>query len=207
MKNAPWPNDDNDDNDDGMMMEDESHNNNGDDSSSHGSFIGNHEHAVATKRAQEEAAEKQTLLAQSKRRAVTGLRVAVLVVLVLTTALVSLGVYWYTSADQEADFESEFLGLADRLQDSFVTTMEHQLGAVDYLSTTITSFALQNGNSAFPNVTLPDFEIRGANARVVADSTFFRWMPCKWLLVWGGVVNIYTVLLMCWLVGWLDGQW
>ena len=70
--------------------------------------------------------------------------------------------------------------LADRLVDSVVTTAQHKLSAIDAFSTSITSHALSSG-SAFPNVTLPNIEIQGANARVVADATFFRWTPCKLL--------------------------
>ena len=128
------------------------------------------------RRRDQETEEKRKILAKNESRVLNGLRVAVILVLLITTAVVSVGVYQYTSKDQKEDFKSEFLGFADRIMDSFHTTVEHKLGAIDSFSVSITSFALHSGSN-FPNVTIPDFEIRGASARVVADSTFIRWMP------------------------------
>lgn len=172
---ASWDTDQGDDDDDDDSVRNDDAVGSEVDDSEHLGSEAHRERALESKRraAQE---EKRKILAKHQTRVVTCLRFAVLLVLFVTTAVVSTGVYLYTSGDQTDDFESEFLGYADRIMDSFHTTVEHKLGAIDTLSVAYTSHALNSGSN-FPNVTLPDFEIRGASARVVADSTFFRWMP------------------------------
>ena len=50
------------------------------------------------------------------------------------------------------------------------------MGAINTLATAITSFA-NYANLTFPNVTLPDFEVRGSDVRVLADAVVLHWMP------------------------------
>jgi hypothetical protein len=50
------------------------------------------------------------------------------------------------------------------------------LAGVDAGSVVITSYALDTGSN-FPYVTVPDWELRGANARVITKSNTFFWFP------------------------------
>jgi class 3 adenylate cyclase len=119
--------------------------------------------------------ERKTL-ASKENRAVFWVRGAVFLVLLGTAALVSTIVCMYTKNDQVQDFESAFEGHATRIQESFYDTIERKLEAVDALSVTITSYAKSTG-ATFPNVTLPDFEIRCSNSRVLSDTSVINYQP------------------------------
>jgi class 3 adenylate cyclase len=119
--------------------------------------------------------ERKTL-ASKENAAVFWVRGAVFLVLLGTAALVSSIVYLYTSNDQTQDFESAFEAHATKILESFYETVERKLEAVDSLSVTITSYAKSTG-ATFPNVTLPDFEIRASNSRVLSDTAVFNYQP------------------------------
>jgi class 3 adenylate cyclase len=119
--------------------------------------------------------ERKTL-ASKENTAVFWVRCAVFLVLLGTAALVSTIVCLYTKNDQVQDFESAFEAHATRIQESFYETIERKLEAVDALSVTITSYAKSTG-ATFPNVTLPDFEIRCSNSRVLSDTSVINYQP------------------------------
>ena len=126
-------------------------------------------------RAQAALTEKQTL-ARKETRVVGRLRIYFLLFLVITAGLVAWGTFSYTRNVEVEDFESRFESIAGSVSESFHNAVEHKLGALDAMSVTITSHALQSGES-FPMVTLPDFETRGSNTRILADGVYIFWLP------------------------------
>lgn len=112
--------------------------------------------------------ERRTLAAK-ENKAVSRQRIIVFLVLLLMATLVVTGVYRYTKNDQWMEFEKGYRGSARKVVESFQTTIARKLEAVDALSVAFTSHAQSTGSS-FPNVTLPDFEIRGSNTRILAES-------------------------------------
>jgi hypothetical protein len=78
--------------------------------------------------------------------------------------------------DQQSNFETDFDANAAKLLESFHSSVERKREAVDAFSVTITSHALHSG-STWPNVTLPDFAVRSANIRILADNVLLNFHP------------------------------
>jgi len=132
--------------------------------------------------------EESMAMARKETRAIVVLRIAVMLVLLVATALVSSGIYWYTRKEEVGNFTTSFQGSAKQVVESFVDAVERQLGAAASLSTSITSYAAlqqqlqqQQENSTtstgFPFVTLPDFEMLGSHFRFLSGSHAVHWMP------------------------------
>jgi hypothetical protein len=101
----------------------------------------------------------------------------VLLLLVFTSTLTSVGVYIiYTSNDETQTFESEYQANAQRIVESFHDAVERRLGAISKMDTAMTSCSLAT-EQTFPSLTIPNFEIRGSDLRVQADSASAMWMP------------------------------
>ena len=115
-------------------------------------------------------------LARKETRVVNILRVAVLVVLVSTAALVSAVVYQYTKNEEHENFVTNFEQSAAQVVESFHGVVERNMAAIATLSTTITSYA-KNTNSSFPFVTVPDFELLGADLRITSSSHLIYYCP------------------------------
>jgi hypothetical protein len=128
------------------------------------------------KRANKECETDYKTLARNETKVVNVLRVLVLVLLFVTAMLTSVGVYFYTSNDEKQEFESAFQANAQRIVESFHGAVERRLGAINSMATSITSYSLDT-KQTFPLVTIPNFEIRGSDIRVQADSTSILWMP------------------------------
>jgi len=120
--------------------------------------------------------ERSSVLAQRETRVVRALRFAVLALLLITTTLVGVGVYFYTRNEEHDNFETQFDDSAFKVVEAFSQIVEGTLGAIDTMSASITSCARQE-NRTFPFVTVPDFEVRGANLRVQAGAAVVHWMP------------------------------
>mmetsp|Transcript_12076 Transcript_12076/g.23087 ORF Transcript_12076/g.23087 Transcript_12076/m.23087 type:complete len:851 (-) Transcript_12076:163-2715(-) len=134
-----------------------------------------HEPTQPSHRAQAAMNERKQL-AQRETRLVGRLRLYLLVFLAITAALCGWATYKYTRAVEVDEFESRFASIADSVSDSFHNAVERKLGALDALSVSVTSYAKQSGET-FPTVTLPDFETRGANTRILADGVYVFWLP------------------------------
>ena len=122
------------------------------------------------------ADEERKTLAKNETRAVSVLRIFVLLVLFVTAILVSLAVFFYTRDVQEDEFKARFESIADSVMNSFHDAVERKLGAMDAISASLTSSALSSGDQ-FPFVTFPDFDVRASTARVQADAIYIMWMP------------------------------
>jgi hypothetical protein len=113
-------------------------------------------------------------LGAKETRAILFLRFFAFLTLFLTALLVCLGVYFYTKRDEEEDFENVYEASAERVIQSFHESVAHSLAGVDAASVAITSYAL-NMEANFPNVTVPNWELRGANTRVITKSFAHHW--------------------------------
>lgn len=59
---------------------------------------------------------------------------------------------------------------------SFHVAVASKLSAIDALGVQFTSYAIATG-ATFPNVTLPNFAVRGSNSRILADGCLIDWLP------------------------------
>lgn len=119
-------------------------------------------------------------LARRETRRISILRMAVMSALLLTTIIVSVGVFLYTRNEQQDNFHSVFEESASQVIDSFHGLVEKNLAAVASLSTDFTSYALlqkQTTNITFPFVTLPDFAQRGSHFRAQSGAFVLHWTP------------------------------
>ncbi|CAB9507949.1 respiration control sensor protein ArcB [Seminavis robusta] len=115
-------------------------------------------------------------LARRQTRAIHGLRLCFLSLLLVTGAVVAASVFLYTRNAQEATFSTLFEDAALEIMDKFHGTVEKNLQASTTLSSYITSYAVQH-NLSFPYVTVPDFELFGSHLRSVSGSHIVHWMP------------------------------
>lgn len=115
-------------------------------------------------------------LAKPETRVVSALRIIVMILLIATTVLVSVSVYLYASSQEANRFVADYEESAERVITSFLNVVERSLGAIGTLSTSITSYARHTGQS-FPNVTMPDFAVHGANLRLLSATHVVHWMP------------------------------
>jgi hypothetical protein len=128
------------------------------------------------KRANKECETDYKTLAKRETKAVSVLRVLVLVLLFVTATLTSVGVYFHVSNEETQMFESGYHANAQRIVESFHDAVERRMGAVNSMATAITSHSLAT-KQTFPFVTIPNFEIRGSDLRVQADSSGIAWLP------------------------------
>jgi len=125
---------------------------------------------------QEQAAiEEEEYLAQGERK-VMYLRIIFVVTFVLTSILCITKVYSNQLDFENKNAKASFKTNADKIQGAFYDSFERYLLACDSLSTTITSRAMRDKMS-FPNITIADFSILGANTRVLSRSPFLFWLP------------------------------
>ena len=99
-----------------------------------------------------------------------------MLILVTMASLLIAGTFYFTKNNEKENFEDEFHALADQIIDSFHNSASNQLAAMDALSVSYTSYALASGNS-FPNITLPHYEIRGANTRIISHGFISHFFP------------------------------
>ncbi|CAB9515748.1 Receptor-type guanylate cyclase gcy [Seminavis robusta] len=125
------------------------------------------------KRLQENAAQT---LAAKENRAVLMLRILVMTLLAVATAVVLAGVYTFSSQAEEKGFEDGFAIHAAQLTNTFGSIIESKLVAIGTFSNAITSYAMAT-ESEFPFVTLPDFAVRGSDVRLLADAINLIWCP------------------------------
>jgi hypothetical protein len=95
----------------------------------------------------------------------------------LVTAIgVSVATFYYSRSVEEENFESEFDSVSSVTLRSFADAVESKLSAMDSVSSGITSHALRTGET-FPNVTVPDWEVKGATLRTQTDGIYLFWLP------------------------------
>lgn len=120
--------------------------------------------------------ELSRTLAKKETKAIAFLRVAVILVLIVTAILWAYGAYHYTRNNEKKSFTSHFKESANQVVRAFHESMENNIGAVAAMSSTITSFAMKT-NATFPFVTVPDFEALGSHLRVQSGSHIVHYAP------------------------------
>jgi hypothetical protein len=126
---------------------------------------------------QEEAAmNERNTLGKAESRAIWYLRLLVIVIFVGLAVGTAVTTYLYVTSNEKDQFQSEFDVYADKVIASFNSAIQRKRAAVDSLSVAITSHAISSG-STFPNVTLPHFEYRGSNTRIIGDTVVAMYLP------------------------------
>jgi hypothetical protein len=125
---------------------------------------------------QRHAQEERATLGKNETQAILCLRGLVLLALILIAVGCSVAVYFVALEGQKEEYAEEFGNFVHEVIEAFHGQLERKLDATDTLSTDITSYALATG-SEFPFVTVPDFEFKGANARIAGDSVMTYYMP------------------------------
>ena len=124
----------------------------------------------------EQLDDERKTLARKEDKAGRYLRWVVLVLLLTTATVVSTGCLLFMKAAQNAAFLDEYDMFATKILKSFQQTVFLKVQAMEELSVTFTSYARGTG-ATFPNVTLPDFEIRGTNTLILADAEMITYSP------------------------------
>lgn len=115
-------------------------------------------------------------IAKEETKTVGKLRILVFAALFITGVSLSIGVFQYVRWDEQEDFEVQFDAHARKIIDSFNAQLSQKLGVMDGFSKSITTYALEN-NLLFPQVTLPNFEMRGMNVRQQVGALRVDWFP------------------------------
>jgi hypothetical protein len=102
------------------------------------------------------------ILAAKESRAVTRLRIGMVLVLVSTAIAVSATAFHLTSQNEQEKFTSFFNDQAKRIVDAFSITSSNRMATLESFALSITSHA-KYSNSTWPFVTMPDFERRGTS--------------------------------------------
>jgi hypothetical protein len=82
----------------------------------------------------------------------------------------------YKRNEEHRNFVTQFETSAFKVIESFHDLVEASLVTIDTMSISFTSFAIRE-NLTFPFVTLPDFELRGANVRIQTGASIVHYMP------------------------------
>jgi hypothetical protein len=125
---------------------------------------------------QKAAQQERSTLGVNETRAIFCLRLIVLLTLIMFGLSLSISVYFLGVELEVHEFEEQFGFYEDQVIERFNRQLERKLNSMDALSTDMTSYAKSSG-SEFPFVTVPDFEFRGANARISGDTVFTFYMP------------------------------
>lgn len=118
---------------------------------------------------EDDEAKTGAALAGRETKAVSYLRVVVIIVLFLTAVAVSVFIYHYTHQDQVDDFEQAAVAHSLKIIEAFHAAVDVKLGATNALGVAITAFA-RSQDQVLPFMTVPDFEVHGADSRILADA-------------------------------------
>lgn len=113
---------------------------------------------------------------RQETKALSLLRVMVIVVLVAACVLVSVSTFLCTRDKEEKDFESHCSEYASLVLNSFQDRVGLVLASLDSLAADISSAARTTG-SEWPAVTVPDFEVRGTKTRNLANILSLIFLP------------------------------
>lgn len=140
----------------------------------YGESISSSSEGVSSKKGENE--QQPDTFAQRETKALSLLRVMVIVVLVVACVLVSLSTFLHTRDKEEKDFESHYAEYASQILNSFQDQVGLQLTALDSLASDISSVA-RTTVSEWPAVTVPDFEVRGTKTRSLANVLSLMFLP------------------------------
>ena len=136
-----------------------------------------YENTTTNSKEKDDVKEHRNRIAAAETKRINFLRGAVLILLLSIAVLATIGVYRFTVQQEQQRFEIDFATNANTIIDSFHDAIERRLGAISFLSNSITSFALATPDMEFPFVTLPHFEVLGGDLRIQASALIIHWLP------------------------------
>lgn len=118
----------------------------------------------------------EKVLAHAETRQIFWIRLTLILILMVATALVSSAIFFRTRNAEVTEFETQFVDHAVKIIDAMEVHMQHTLGAVDNLGVLYTSYA-RTSESRWPYVTISEFEFRGASAKSLANTELVSFLP------------------------------
>jgi hypothetical protein len=122
------------------------------------------------------ADDDDELLAKKETRTIFCLRLAVVLVLVISIIGVAFAVYTFTKESEQESFENQFQNDATKVLEVIGSTLEKAMGAFDVLAVTLVSSA-QAMNQTWPFVTLPNFGVHVAKVLPLSKAIFIQFIP------------------------------
>jgi hypothetical protein len=110
------------------------------------------------------------------RTAQRGLRILVILVFLVGIVLVPYFVFQGTSDGETQNFETKYEGLALKVVTSVDDSLRKKFNAIDSINVAVTSYATRS-QAIWPQVTVPDFDIKVANILALANSLSIMLLP------------------------------
>ena len=120
--------------------------------------------------------ESKPVLARRETRAVTQLKVIVMVVLVLFAIGTATLTYVYIRNTETAQFQQGYQSSAHKVVEAIRKSLMRTLVSLDNLAVSTVSHA-RSTNQPWPTVTVPDFAIRAAKMMSLCDAVFVALLP------------------------------
>lgn len=117
---------------------------------------------------------KETL-SKKETESVFRLRVTVISVMLMAASAVTAIIFHITKSAATQDFIIQYDGVAQKVVGSFTTILK-EMGATSGLGVAATAYAVDS-KSAWPYVTLPDFQQRASNSRKLSQALFVSINP------------------------------
>jgi hypothetical protein len=105
--------------------------------------------------------EERNVLAKSETKNVNRLRAIVGIVLILSTLILALTIYFYVRNKEQTDFQQAYESDTDRLFDGIGMNLQTNLGAMQSFAALMIAIAKQT-NQTFPFFTMPEFALKAA---------------------------------------------
>ncbi|KAL7580174.1 hypothetical protein ACA910_012925 [Epithemia clementina (nom. ined.)] len=120
--------------------------------------------------------KKSEYIGQKESQGVFRAKMMVYLVLIVSCAAASTLTFLFTSDQEDSNFEGDFASFAEEIQRTSRDQLFPQFNTAESLSLAVSSYAKEQG-SLWPNVTLPDFELRTRKAREMSDSSLVMFVP------------------------------
>ncbi|KAL7569519.1 hypothetical protein ACA910_013893 [Epithemia clementina (nom. ined.)] len=121
---------------------------------------------------QSDSHNQPDMIAKRETQQIFLLRVLVFSVLFLSMVLVSVLTYYYTSTNEQTDFEEAFQDNAGKVLQALGASLDKAIAGVDAFVTSILSHA-RDTNQTWPFVTVPDFEARSTKFLALTKAMVF----------------------------------
>ena len=120
--------------------------------------------------------ETENPLAKRETRAVTRLKVIVMMVLLLCAVGTATLTYFYIHNSENAQFQQGYENSAHKLLEAIRKSLLRTLESLDNLAVATVSHA-RSTNQTWPTVTVPDFAMRAAKMMSLSDAVFVALLP------------------------------
>jgi hypothetical protein len=117
--------------------------------------------------------EQEQVIGKQETRFVQAMRLLVLFVLAGATAGAGYSVYWFLDTSETDDFREDFVADAGKVMASIGQNLDRTLTALDSFVVTMVSYA-KDTNSTWPQVTIPDFEVRASKIRALSKGVYLN---------------------------------